>query len=188
MNRLFYLLILGLLSSLIFSCVLQDPLKRKSYGYFYNTEKGITTKAVEVDLDTMKSILVVPDILDFKTMMKNIDYFDSIITLPELELEIIKADKHDEVGALAGRIGLNNAARFYKPFLYLDLEIDEANPKYLELHLTDPTKFENIFVAKVFIRGNVSRSNLTYPLLNELILYIEEQSETYDRLEGVKKK
>ena len=185
MKHIFYLLLLGILMSTLASCVLPHPLKRRSHDYYFNTQKGTTIKEKAVHLDTMKSILVVPEIKDLMVAVKNIHYFDTIITLNDLELQIIAANKQDEVGALAGRIGLNKAARYYKPFLILDFHYDDENPHYFEIRLTDPRAFEDIFIAKTVLMNNINRSNFLYPLMNELILYIEENSETYDRLEGI---
>lgn len=69
-------------------------------GYFPSTKFAPVVKSTPVDLDTMKSLLLVPN-SDFEYgQMKNIDFFDEVINFEELEKIIIKEQLTDQVPSL----------------------------------------------------------------------------------------
>jgi len=117
-------------------------------------------------------------------MTRNINYFERVINVTQLEREIISAGKQDEVGGLAGNIGLNNAYRKYAKFLYLRLNDADVSGRKVRLELLDPGSLKQLFVAEVKydpVWSGVNDQNTFNPLFNELIKYIERNSKTFKR-------
>ncbi|WP_300978490.1 hypothetical protein [Flavobacterium sp.] len=136
----------------------------------------------EFDLDKNKQLLVVPNSAFMKGMTEKIGYFDRIITFDDLEKEIIRDHKQDEVGALSGKIGINNAYRKYKKFLYLKFDDNPNKNNRIQLKLVNPENFDDIFIADTGydpVWSGVNDQNTFNPLFNALIVYIKENSKTY---------
>lgn len=152
-------------------------------GYFASPISGKTISSKRVELDTIKSLLIVGDkfILD---MIKNINYFDSVITLEDFEKQIILSNKQEEVGPLSGKIGLNNAYRKYKKFLYIAFKVSEINKNMLQLKLINPNTLDELIVAESYLHyrggGMTSDQHTFNPLFNELIKYIRQNSVSFN--------
>jgi hypothetical protein len=117
-------------------------------------------------------------------MAKNLNYFEQVMTFDELEKEIIRNGKQDDVGSLSGRIGLSNAATKYKPFLYLHFENNAAKTNHLQFKLINPTTAEDLFVSEIkldYLWAGVSDQNAYNPLFNSLLEYIQANSKTYNK-------
>ena len=154
------------------------------------TEKGLFKASKKADilvnkpfnLDENKSLLVVPNSPFMKGMVEEIGYFDKVITFDDLEKDIIKDNKQDEVGTLNGKIGINNAYRKYKKFLYLKFDDNKEKSKRIQLKLVNPEDFDEIFVADTLYDDfwvGVNDQNTFNPLFNALITYIKGNSKTY---------
>lgn len=79
-------------------------------GYFPGEKRASITKSVDTDLDSFNDLVLVPD-GDFTSgMVKNIGYFDEVITFEDLEKFIIKNELTDQVASVNDRIGINKAA------------------------------------------------------------------------------
>lgn len=172
---------LGLLFSLN-SCTVMKVSERNESGYFNSVKQAKTIKSEKVDLDNLKSLLLVPKSKDnfVEGMIKNINYFEQIMTFDDLEKEIIKNNKQDEVGNFEGRIGLHNASKKYRKFLYIS--IYQPNDKKIQLKLINPETTDEIFIAETnfdLVWSGVNDSNTFNPLFNELIKYIQSNSKTY---------
>jgi hypothetical protein len=160
-------------------------------------EANISTN-IKIDLDKRKSLLVM-DVRDLKThylyqhfsyiaietfhlnQAKKISFFSEVNTLEELELTIIKNDLSEKIPTLDSGIGLNNAAKHYKPFLLLTIK-HINNGKNFRLTLTDPLTLEEHLVAISNFQDWISpgRDQATsYPLYNALIQFIKDNSNTY---------
>lgn len=117
--------------------------------------------------------------------MKNIGYFDDVATVDELETRIIKAGLTDKVPSLNDKIGLNNAAKFYKPFLWLHVDNrQDGSDRYVQFILTDPATMEDYFVTETkldYLWKGVNDQVNWYPMCNSLIDYIKQNSRTYGR-------
>jgi hypothetical protein len=168
---------------IMFSCgTVGKVSERQVNGMFKATKQAKIIKKVTFNMDSHKALLVVPT-GDFTLgMCKNIGYFDRVITFEEFELEIIKDQKQEEVGALSGRIGKSNAYRKYKPFLYIAFDNNEENTNYLQLKLIKPDTADELFVTEIFMDtfwSGVYDANTFNPLFNELIRYIMTNSDTY---------
>jgi hypothetical protein len=151
-------------------------------GYFYSSNQAGLIKSVNFDLDSNKQLLVVPNGAFMKGMAGKLIYFDRIITFDDLEKEIIKNNKQDEVGILSGKIGINNAYRKYKKFLYLKFEENQEVSNRLQLKLINPENFDEIFIGEIQYSTSVGvyDGNTFNPLFNELIRYIKKNSKTYN--------
>lgn len=151
-------------------------------GFFYATKESETIKSDDFDIDSHKQLLVVPNGVYMKGMAEKINYFERVITFDDLEKEIIRDNKQDEVGPLSGKIGINNAYRKYKKFLYLIFDSNKEKNSRLQLKLINPENFEEIFIADTYydqIWVGAFDGNTFNPLFNELIKYIKKNSKTY---------
>ena len=154
-------------------------------GYFKANKEATTVVSKPVDLDSMKQTLLIPDQDFVKGQMANIGFFQNLITVKDLETEIVKNNLQDKVPDVRGRIGLNKAYKEYKPFLWLRYEVrGSGNDQYGRFILTDPSSLEDIFVAEIkldYLWSGVNDQNTWYPLFNELIRYIGKNSKTYSQ-------
>jgi len=152
-------------------------------GYFKTNKQASTIVNKPVDLDTLKSLLLIPDQYFVQGQIENIKYFDQLITLDDLEKEIIINGLQDKITDVKSKIGINKAATAYKPFLWFRYDTrSEKNKEYGQFILTDPKTQEDIFIAEVYLDrvwAGVHDNNTWYPLFNEMIKYIEEHSKTY---------
>lgn len=152
-------------------------------GYFPTTIKSVVVKNTPISLDEVRDLLVVPNSDFLQGQSENIGYFNEVITVEELESRIIQAGLTDKVPSLRDKIGLSNAARHYKPFMWLHLDRRQEGKKtYAQLVLTDPLTSENYFVTETLVDvawSGLSDKNNWYPMFNALIEYIEANSEAY---------
>lgn len=135
------------------------------------------------NLDERKSLVLVPNSEFEKNQLKNIGYFDEVITFEDLESLIVKNNLSDKVPSIRDRIGVNNAAKHYKPFMWFRFDIrGTGNQQYAQFMLTDPLTLEDCFVAETHldrIWSGVNDQYNWYPMFNALIDYIKENSSTY---------
>ena len=154
-------------------------------GYFPAQKKAAVVTNKTLDLDARKGLVVVGNSEFSQGQVRNMKYFDEVITIEELEKRIIQAGLTDKVPTVRERIGLNNAAKHYKPFLWLryDLRGDRPN-EYTQFILTDPLTMEDYFVTEThldYVWTGVNDQNNWYPMFNALIDYIQANSKTYRR-------
>ncbi len=177
---IFPILVLTTLS--IHSCTVMKVSDKQQDGYFESSKKAVILVNKPFDLDNNKGLLVVPNNTFMKGMAEKIGYFDRVITFDDLEKEIIKDNKQDEVGTLTGKIGINNAYRKYKKFLYLKFDDNKEKSKRIQLKLVNPEDFDEIFVGDTLYDEfwvGVNDQNTFNPLFNALITYIKSNSKTY---------
>jgi hypothetical protein len=174
----------------------------KNTGRFPTTAKATVVKNVQTDLDSMKSLLLLPDnhlvngqtaksllFLPSEEFMKgqisNINYFEKTITLDELETQIVKNGLTDKVPSIRDKIGINKAYKAYKPFLWLHFENRTENGKlYGQFILTKPDTLEDIFIVEKNFDYNfegISDQTIWYPMLNAIVDYIETNSKTWSQ-------
>lgn len=158
--------------------------EKKQDGYFDSSKKADILVNQPFDLDSNKQLLVVPNNAFMKGMAEKIGYFDKVITFEDLEKDIIKDGKQDEVGVITGKIGINNVYRKYKKFLYLKFDDNKEKSKRLQLKLINPENFEEIFVSDTLYDDfwvGINDQNTFNPLFNALITYIKDNSKTYGK-------
>lgn len=182
-KTIFFLIALTTLT--LTSCAtVQKVSEKKENGLFEATKEADILVNKQFDLDNNKSLLVVPNNTFTKGMVEKIGYFDKVITFDELEKEIIRDNKQDEVGTLTGKIGINNAYRKYKKFLYLRFDDNKEKSKRIQLKLINPENFDEFFVADTLYDDfwvGVNDQNTFNPLFNAFIKYISSNSKTFKK-------
>lgn len=152
-------------------------------GLFPATKTATITKNMNIDLDSKKALILVPNGDFTVNMVKNIGYFDEVINFEDLEKIIIKEDLTDSVPSVDDRIGLNKAAKAYKPFLWLRWDTrQDGSKKYTQLILTDPITLEDYFVTETYLDhvwAGVNDQNNFYPMFNAFVKYLKQQSESF---------
>ena len=177
-----YVIYLTIIAAIVTSCTVLKVSNKQKDGYFLHSKNAVTLINSSIDLDKNKELIVVPNGVFMRGMVEKISYFDTVITVDDLEKEIIRNGKQDEVGSLSGRIGLSNAYKKYKKFLYLSFEFNPKDKKRLQIKLIIPDKFQEIFVAETAfddVWAGVNDKNTFNPLFNSLINYIYDNSKTY---------
>jgi hypothetical protein len=177
LSIIFLALFLGACSSLKVTKL--DP----KTGFFPSKNKASVVTSQPIDLDTRKSLILVPNSEFEKNQIINIGYFDEVITYEELETLIVKNNLSDKVSSIKDRIGVNNAAKHYKPFLWFRFDTrGSGNEKYAQFILTDPLTLDDIFVTEThldYIWAGVNDQSNWYPMFNSLVQYIKDNSKTY---------
>src|SRR4030067_868418 len=107
------------------------------------------------------------------------------MTFDDLEKRIIAANLATKVPTVADRIGLSNAAKKYKPFMWLRFDTrGGGRDKYSQLVLTDPLTMEDYFITETYLDyfwTGVNDQNNWYPMFNSLVDYIKKNSKTYKK-------
>lgn len=154
-------------------------------GYFPTTTKASVITSKTIDLDSRKSLLLVPNVEFVKGQIANIKYFDEIMTFEDLEKRIVQANLSDKVPSVRDRIGVNNAAKHYKKFLWFRYEKKgEGRDQRGQFILTDPVTMEDYFVTQTkldYVWAGVNDQNNWYPMFNSFIDYIKANSRTYQK-------
>lgn len=166
------------------SCTVMKVSEKQEGGLFQASKSADILVNMPFDLDQNKELLVVPNNPFMKGMAEKIGYFGRVITFDELEKEIIKDNKQDEVGAITGKIGINNVYRKYKKFLYLRFDDNKDKSKRIQLKLINPENFDEIFVGDTLYDDfwvGVNDQNTFNPLFNALITYIKANSKIYGK-------
>ena len=152
-------------------------------GRFPTKTQATVVTNVKTDLDSMKSLLLLPDNEFVKGQIANVNYFDKAITLDELETLIITNNLTDQVPSIRDKIGINKAYKAYKPFLWLRFDTRVADGKtYGQFILTKPDTLEDIFLVEKhfdYVWAGVNDKNTWYPMFNAIVDYIDNNSETW---------
>lgn len=152
-------------------------------GYFPGNAKAAIVKSVPFDLDSRKSLILVPNDEFLKGQIENIGYFDTVINFKELERIIISEGLEEKVPSLIDAIGVSKASKSYKPFLWFRFDTRrDGQKKYAQFILTDPLTLEEIFITEKYLDyvwAGVNDRNTWYPMFNSFIDYIKENSKTY---------
>ncbi|MCX6256400.1 MAG: hypothetical protein NTW49_00630 [Bacteroidia bacterium] len=134
---------------------------------------------IPVNADTLKNLLVVSKEYFWLEMGKNMNFFKEVITLSELENQIIKNNLQDKVITISDKLGLKRAYEYYKPFVYLTFtNLERRDGFFAGIILYNPNKAEIIFKNEILINKNSntwSDQSTLYPLFNSLLDYLREQ-------------
>lgn len=159
-------------------------------GFFYNATNSKfvkncqTIKSKKFNLDANKKLLLVNSNYMLhrkyiKSKTEKINYFDKVLTLEELEKEIIKDNKQDETGIITYDSNMNKIYENYKPFLYLLFNYDKEKGS-IQLKLINPGTSEELFISEIPYNYStfnpVHEDDIPNPLFNELIKYIQKNS------------
>jgi hypothetical protein len=178
--------VLVVLSGLLFlnACSLLQPSELDSRtGLFPTFKRADVLISKKFDIDKRKSLILVPDHEYEKTQVQNIGYFDRVVTYKELERLIVDNNLSAKVPTVRGGVGVSNAAKHYKPFLWFKYKMKQKGNKYYDQFiLTDPLTMDDIFVTETYSdfegRGSTDQDNY-YPMFNALVAYIKENSKTF---------
>lgn len=158
------------------------PVDEKT-GHFPSSIKATVVMNKPIDLDSRKGLLLIPNGEFVKGQIANIKYFDETMTFEDLEKRIVQAGLTEKVPSVRDRIGVNNAAKHYKPFLWLRYEhTGEGRIKTGRFILIDPLTMEDYFITETkldYAFAGVNDQNNWYPMFNSLIDHIQENSRTY---------
>jgi|GEM_PF-6641638 len=143
-------------------------------------KKVTILKRTDVDADTLKTLLVVSNDSSWRETVKRMNYFNEVMTMADLQKDIIVKGLTDKVPSISDRIGLYNASLHYKPFVILILSSEDLKAKgfYTRLSLYDPMRFDMIFKNEVRLNlmwEGYSDQKVLYPLLNSLVDYLGDQ-------------
>jgi hypothetical protein len=152
-------------------------------GLFPTLKRADVLVSKKFDIDKRKSLILVPDHEYEKTQIQNIGYFEQVVTFKELEQLIEDNNLSAKVPTVRGRVGVSNAAKHYKPFLWFKFKMKQKGDKYFgQFVLTDPISMDDIFVTETDLdfeeRGPTDQDNF-YPMFNALIAYIQKNSKTF---------
>lgn len=154
-------------------------------GFFPTSTKAKVILSKPIELDKRKKLLIVPNEPFIKGSISNIEYFDEVIDIDELEKRIVQANLTEKVPAVNSQIGLNNAARHYKDFLWFHfLRVGENPNQKMQFILTDPLTSEDLFITETeldYAWKGVNDQYNWYPMYNSIIEYIKSNSKTYKK-------
>jgi len=156
-----------------------------STGHFPTQTTAKVVLSKPVDLDSRKALILVPPSDFEKGLVGKIGYFDEVMTFEDLEKKVVAANMGDRIPSVRDRIGINNAAKHLKPFLWLKFERKgTGNDRYARYTLIDAKTMEDYFAAEThldYVWTGVNDQHNWYPMFNALIDYIRENSKTYRR-------
>ena len=137
-------------------------------------------KRKDVSADTLKTLLIVPNTTSWIEIGKKINFFKEVMTITELQKEIIAKGLSDKIPSISDRIGLYNACINYKPFVLLSVSGEDLKTQGFRtrLSLYDPIRSDIIFKNEVRLNlmwEGYSEQKILYPLLNSLVDYLNEQ-------------
>ncbi len=159
----------------------RDPLS----GYFPTSRPATIVKNDSLDLDQRRELLVIGRSDFLEGQLRNIGFFNEILTVPELETRIVQEDLIDKVPSVRDKIGISNAARHYRQFLWLRVDRrSEGNRTYAQFILTDAATLEDYFITETYLDtvwAGVSDRNNWYPMFNALIDFLDENSATWTK-------
>ena len=172
---------------IIISCVpFSEPkskmLNPKTNYFNANNKFEITVISdTNVNADTLKSLLVVPNGDYFYEMGKNLGYFNEVMTYNQLHDKILElGDTLDLRLVSPDKLKLNKAAKMFKPFVIMkepNLYLDENNAFMAGITIYDPLRGETIFQNKMFTKNSlfINNKKILLPLYNNFLDYLRKQ-------------
>lgn len=157
---------------LIVGCTNMKAVPLGSDGYFPTNSTARVTKSEPVNLAEFGYRVLVPEGGFTLQMTHNMDIFKEVFTISHLEQEIIKNDLTDKIPSIRELIGINRAAREYKPFVWIQWDVRRVGQEdYMVLRLVDAVTMDELFAAETMINrfnGVTDQAN-RYPQFNALI-------------------
>lgn len=151
-------------------------------GYFPAKATADITKKDKYDIDSMKSLLLVTSGPFVEGQVRNMKYFDKIISSDDLATIVVREKLQTKVNSNIDRIFFNQAYENYKPFLWLRYkERNEGKDVYAQFILTEPKDMTDLFIAEKRLDRfkGINDQTIWYPLCNALLDYIRDNSTTY---------
>jgi len=149
-------------------------------GYFPTGEKvlkGTTLTSEKVDLKRYGEIILVPRNDFDKGMVQKLGIAKEVIDIEQLQTRVVQANLTDKVPSVSDRIGISNAARYYKPFLWVRYDFGgQVRGKEAKLIVTEADTQKDVFVASIpldYVWAGVNDQNARYPLYNALLDWVK---------------
>lgn len=182
-NRQFILALTILIATTITSCGSSEKvttLNANTRRFPAKNKTVITLKKTSVNVDTLKTLIIVPNTTYWIEMSKNMKYFKEVMTLAGLQKDIIAKGLTDKIPTVWDRIGLNNAYKYYRPFVILNMTKAQkpGSGWYAGLTLYDPGKADYIFQNEIWLNlmwDGWTDQGTMYPLFNSMLDYLNEQ-------------
>ena len=172
-------------SILAFACSSQRVVDLDRSGHYPGRTTANVVSSKPFDLDSRRSLILVPPNDFLKGQIANIHYFGDVITPEDLQKAIVQGGLSDKVPSIADLIGLSNAAKYYKSFLWFHTKTHGAGTdRYSQFVLTDPVTLDDLLIVEThldFIWTGVNDQNNWYPMFNALIDYIKQNSKDYGK-------
>lgn len=183
MKKILFILF-GLTLALV-GCTSMKVTELDKDGYFPSTGRATVVMSKPINLDSRRQLVFVGTSKFVQGQLENLHYFNEVITLDDLESRIIKANLTDKISSINDKIGVNNAAKYYRPFLWLRYNTrQDGSTKYSQFILTDAATMEDYFITETQLdyawRG-VNDQNNWYPMFNALIDYMKQNSRSYGK-------
>lgn len=178
------ILLNGLLVLLLCSCGTFSKVSKldTQTNYFPARQNHIPKVLINktVNYDSLKNILVV--LLDddywFK-MGKNLEYFDSVMSVEHFKVSLKQAGLSDKVPIQFDPANFHTLYDLYQPFVMLDLtKVRKGDDWYAGLVLYDPGRSEIIFQNEIWLNlrwDGWTDQGTMYPLFNSLLDYLRKQ-------------
>ena len=118
---------------------------------------------------------------DFRLrQVRAIGFFNEAINLVDLQQRIMQNNLQDKVPSITDRLGISNAARHYKKFLWIHFDAETRDEKeFVRLVATDPTTLNNLFIAErelvnpLMTWNGYTDPNTWFPLFNRFIDWLK---------------
>jgi len=182
-KKIFTLLPIVLLGACVTSMEVTE--RNADTGYYEAKKQATIVSSKSTNLDSLPKTILVPGEKFSKGQIENIGYFTEVMTFDELEEFVLKNDLTDKVPSVREKIGIKNAAKHVKPFLWLHYDDrEEGTKKFVQLVLTDPDTLEDLLVSEIYLDyvwNGVNDQHTWYPLFNSLIDYLDENSEQFSK-------
>src|ERR1700685_6668 len=178
-------LIVVLLPLWVLACSSQRVVELDSTGHLPGRTTATVVLSKPFDLDSRKYLIVVPPNDFMKGEVTNMHYFTDVITPEELQRAIVQSGLADKIPTMTDLIGISNAAKYYKPFLWLHGKTrGTGTSRYAQFILTDATTLDDLLIVETHldpIWTGVNDQFNWYPMFNALIDYIKANSKTYGK-------
>ena len=137
-------------------------------------------KNINVNADTLKMLLVVPNSNIWCIWGKQMNYFNEVMTIADFQKNIIAKGLTDKIPGISDRIGLYKAYIHYRPYVLLSETIKHVGGKKYEvkLNLYDPVRADLIFQNAIHFNllwEEYTDLKALFPLFNSLVGYLNEQ-------------
>ena len=154
-------------------------------GYFpAKKNKAVTViKEEKISKGILKKLIIVPNDEYTLEMVKNLNFFDKIMTFEEFQKDIISKNLEDKIPSVSDRIGLKNAYNHYGSFVILHFtkerkETNNNTSLYTGISIYDPSKADFIYQNEIYVNlmwDGWTDQGTMYPLYNSLIDYLNKQ-------------
>lgn len=150
-------------------------------GYLTSGKAPVKAPAIvskRIDMAEFRPLAVVTAGDFAEDQIRNLGFFGEVIDIGELQKRIVTNNLQDKVPSVSDRIGISNAARNYRPFLWIRSDREKRGKKlYSRLIATDPRTLDDLFITEHeldYVWKGVNDQNTYYPMFNSLIEWLKQ--------------